>query len=67
MTSLEVIALTGLPSIEAGDDLAELVRRRSVERGRARAKDVLVMAQKIVSKAEARVVDLATVNRPPGA
>jgi coenzyme F420-0:L-glutamate ligase/coenzyme F420-1:gamma-L-glutamate ligase len=62
MTSLEVIALHGLPLIGAGDDLAELIaaalKRNSVA---PRAKDVLVVAQKVVSKAEGRSVDLATV------
>jgi coenzyme F420-0:L-glutamate ligase / coenzyme F420-1:gamma-L-glutamate ligase len=62
MTSLEVIALQGLPLIRAGDDLVELVasalRLNSVT---PRAGDVLVVAQKIVSKAEGRIIDLATV------
>ena len=62
MTSLEVIALTGLPLIEAGDDLAgviaSILKQNSVE---PRAQDVLVVAQKIVSKAEGRMVDLATI------
>ncbi|HEY1782160.1 MAG TPA: coenzyme F420-0:L-glutamate ligase [Roseiarcus sp.] len=62
MTSLEVIALEGLPLIGAGDDLAELIASALERNGVApRAHDVLVVAQKIVSKAEARVVDLATV------
>jgi coenzyme F420-0:L-glutamate ligase / coenzyme F420-1:gamma-L-glutamate ligase len=62
MTSLEVIALQGLPLIRAGDDLAEVIAS-ALERNRValRAKDALVVAQKIVSKAEARIVDLATV------
>jgi coenzyme F420-0:L-glutamate ligase / coenzyme F420-1:gamma-L-glutamate ligase len=62
MTSLEVIALTGLPLIKAGDDLVQLIasslKRNGVE---PRARDVLVVAQKIVSKAEGRMVDLATI------
>jgi coenzyme F420-0:L-glutamate ligase / coenzyme F420-1:gamma-L-glutamate ligase len=62
MTSLEVIALNGLPLIKAGDDLVELIasslKRNGVE---PRARDVLVVAQKIVSKAEGRMVDLATI------
>jgi coenzyme F420-0:L-glutamate ligase / coenzyme F420-1:gamma-L-glutamate ligase len=62
MTSLEVIALEGLPFVKPGDDLVELiasaVKRNGVE---PRAQDVLVVAQKIVSKAEGRIVDLATV------
>jgi len=62
MTSLEVIALQGLPLIKARDDLVDLIasafRRNSVT---PRVGDVLVVAQKIVSKAEGRIVDLATV------
>jgi coenzyme F420-0:L-glutamate ligase/coenzyme F420-1:gamma-L-glutamate ligase len=62
MISLEVIALKGLPLIKAGDDLVELIasslKQNSVE---PRPQDVLVVAQKIVSKAEGRVVDLATI------
>ena len=62
MTSLEVIALKGLPLIGAGDNLAERIASALERNGVApRAKDVLVVAQKIVSKAEARIVDLATV------
>jgi coenzyme F420-0:L-glutamate ligase/coenzyme F420-1:gamma-L-glutamate ligase len=62
MTSLEVIALTGLPLIKVGDDLVELIAS-SLKRSRVepRAHDVFVVAQKIVSKAEGRVVDLATI------
>ena len=62
MTSLEVIALPGLPLIRAGDDLVALIAAAHNRNGVAlRAKDVLVVAQKIVSKAENRVVDLATI------
>jgi coenzyme F420-0:L-glutamate ligase/coenzyme F420-1:gamma-L-glutamate ligase len=46
-----------LPEIGEGDDLAELVVARvELEDG-----DVVVLAQKIVSKSEGRVVDLATI------
>jgi len=62
MTSLELIALQGLPLIRAGDDLGELIVSALKRNGvTPRAGDVLVVAQKIVSKAEGRVVDLATV------
>jgi len=62
MTSLEVIALQGLPLVKAGDNLAGLIASAFERNGVApRAGDVLVVAQKIVSKAEARIVDLATV------
>jgi len=62
MTSLEVIALQGLPMVKAGDDLAGLIASALERDGvMPREGDVLVVAQKIVSKAEARIVDLATV------
>jgi coenzyme F420-0:L-glutamate ligase / coenzyme F420-1:gamma-L-glutamate ligase len=62
MTSLEVNALQGLPLIRAGDDLVELIASAFKRNGVApRAGDVLVVAQKIVSKAEGRIVDLATI------
>jgi coenzyme F420-0:L-glutamate ligase/coenzyme F420-1:gamma-L-glutamate ligase len=62
MTSLEVIALTGLPLIKVGDDLVELIASSLKENGvEIQAQDVLVVAQKIVSKAEGRVIDLATI------
>ena len=62
MTSLEVVALTGLPLIKAGDDLVEMIAASLKQNGvEPRAQDVLVVAQKIVSKAEGRMVDLATI------
>ncbi len=68
MTSLEVIALNGLPLIKAGDDLVELIASSLKLNGvEPRAQDVLVVAQKIVSKAEGRVVDLATIKPSPQA
>jgi coenzyme F420-0:L-glutamate ligase / coenzyme F420-1:gamma-L-glutamate ligase len=54
---ISVLPVEGLPEIAEGDDLAALVAGRAVlEDG-----DVLVVAQKAVSKAEGRVVDLAGV------
>jgi coenzyme F420-0:L-glutamate ligase/coenzyme F420-1:gamma-L-glutamate ligase len=62
MTSLEIVSLQGLPLIRAGDDLVELVGSAlELNNVTLRAGDVLVVAQKIVSKAEGRVVDLATI------
>ncbi len=53
--SVEAVALAGLPEVRPGDDLAALLR------GDLRATDVLVIAHKVVSKAEGRVIDLADV------
>ena len=55
MISLE--ALPGLPEVRPGDDLAALLAAA----GELRASDVLVVAHKVVSKAEGRVVRLADV------
>jgi coenzyme F420-0:L-glutamate ligase/coenzyme F420-1:gamma-L-glutamate ligase len=59
---LKLFALPGLPLVQPGDDLARLIAE-AAERGGcpARRSDVLVVAQKIVSKAENRYVDLACV------
>ena len=62
MTALEVIALEGLPLVGPGDDLVELIGSALTRNSVAlRAGDVLVVAQKIVSKAEGRVIDLANI------
>lgn len=65
---LELIALPGLPMVQAGDDLAALIAA-GLQRADAtlRAGDVVVIAQKIVSKAEGRTVDLASVTPSPQA
>jgi coenzyme F420-0:L-glutamate ligase/coenzyme F420-1:gamma-L-glutamate ligase len=58
-----VIAVEGLPEINDGDDLARLISDRAeLEDG-----DIVVVAQKAVSKAEGRVVALADVEPSPQA
>jgi len=59
---LTLTALPGIPLVQAGDDLPELIIA-SLERIPLRLVDgdVVVLAQKIVSKAEGRRVDLNTV------
>jgi coenzyme F420-0:L-glutamate ligase / coenzyme F420-1:gamma-L-glutamate ligase len=59
---IEVIGVPGLPLISPGDDLAALIAA-ALKDGKLQpaAGDVLVVAQKIVSKAEDRFVDLAAV------
>ena len=57
MPELRVIPVAGLPEIGDGDDLGALISERAeLEDG-----DVIVVAQKVVSKAEGRVVRLADV------
>jgi coenzyme F420-0:L-glutamate ligase / coenzyme F420-1:gamma-L-glutamate ligase len=59
---LELIALPGLPIVRADDDIAELIASALTRADLTlRNGDVVVVAQKIVSKAEGRTVDLATV------
>ena len=66
MTNITIIGLPGLPEVHAGDDLPALIvaaardNNVAIEDG-----DVLVVTQKIVSKAEGRIVDLATVTPSP--
>ena len=55
---ITAIALTGLPEIAPGDDLAGLIAGAAGALGDT---DVLVVAHKVVSKAEGRVVRLADV------
>jgi coenzyme F420-0:L-glutamate ligase/coenzyme F420-1:gamma-L-glutamate ligase len=60
---LELIPLKGFPLVEPGDDLALLIFAGLGDNGLSlQPGDVLVVAQKIVSKAEDRYVRLADVN-----
>ena len=61
-TELVFTALTNLPLVSAGDDLVALILGECAEVGETLSDgDVLILAQKIVSKAEGRIVNLATV------
>lgn len=62
MTEATLIAVPGIPDIRPGMSLPSvLVRAMRDARLRVRTGDALVVAQKIVSKAEGSVVDLAEV------
>jgi coenzyme F420-0:L-glutamate ligase / coenzyme F420-1:gamma-L-glutamate ligase len=67
-TRLTLTALAGLPLIAPGDDLAALLaaalKRMEVF---PQDGDIVVVAQKVVSKAEGRIVDLAGVVASPRA
>jgi len=58
---VRVIPLAGIPEIEAGDDLAGLLLSAADRIGGMADADVVVVAQKAVSKAEGRVVRLEDV------
>jgi coenzyme F420-0:L-glutamate ligase/coenzyme F420-1:gamma-L-glutamate ligase len=67
---VEVVALGGIPEIRPGDDLAALLGdalERSTGLLPLRPDDVLVVTQKIVSKAEGAIVDLTTIEPRPEA
>src|SRR3990170_2795617 len=60
--SVTLSALPGIPLIRAGDDLASLILSSLSEAGVAlEDQDVIVLGQKIVSKAEGRLRNLAEV------
>ena len=55
---VRVIALRGVPELDEGDDLGALLADASARVGGLEPDDVLVVAQKAVSKVEGRVVEL---------
>lgn len=55
---IRVFPLEGIPEIEQGDDLAALLAAAAERAGGLEDADVVVVAQKAVSKAEGRVVQL---------
>jgi coenzyme F420-0:L-glutamate ligase / coenzyme F420-1:gamma-L-glutamate ligase len=63
---IELIALEGIGEVQPGDDLAAMIADalRTGDIGLS-VDDVLVVTQKIVSKAEGRVVELASVEPSP--
>ncbi|MGZ8687774.1 MAG: coenzyme F420-0:L-glutamate ligase [Gaiellaceae bacterium] len=58
---IRVIPLAGLPELDEGDDLAALIAEAAERAGGLEQGDVLVVAQKAVSKVEGRVVRLDEV------
>lgn len=64
---IRVIPLRGIPELEEGDDLAALLVAAAADMGGLDPDDVVVVAQKAVSKAEGRVVDLSGIEPSPRA
>jgi coenzyme F420-0:L-glutamate ligase/coenzyme F420-1:gamma-L-glutamate ligase len=59
---IEVIGITGIPEIEAGVELGEIIVAAATAQGSPlQSGDILIVTQKIVSKAEGRTVDLQTI------
>jgi coenzyme F420-0:L-glutamate ligase/coenzyme F420-1:gamma-L-glutamate ligase len=61
LTTLRVIGLEGIPEVRPEDDLAALIGTAAERAGGLEEGDVLVVAHKVVSKAEGRVVRLDEV------
>ncbi|HEY1419337.1 MAG TPA: coenzyme F420-0:L-glutamate ligase [Candidatus Dormibacteraeota bacterium] len=57
MKRLELLAVEGLPEVHPGDDLGLLIS----EHAKLNPGDAIVIAQKVVSKSEGKLIDLATV------
>ena len=55
---LRILALEGIPEVEEGDDLVALLADAAERAGGLEDGDVVVVAQKIVSKAEGRIARL---------
>jgi coenzyme F420-0:L-glutamate ligase/coenzyme F420-1:gamma-L-glutamate ligase len=67
---VEILGLAGIPEIQPGDDLAAILGDAIERTGGVlplRESDVLVVTQKIVSKAENAIIDLTTIEPRPEA
>lgn len=59
---LQILPLDQLPLLKEGDDLAAIIVSRAKELGvRIRNRDLVVIGQKAVSKAEGRIIDIRNV------
>ena len=68
MNPVTIIPIPGLPLVEPGDDLASLILAAMAQAGLAFVSgDILVVAQKIVSKAEGRYRLLDDITPSPRA
>ncbi len=66
MSTISIIPIPGIPQIQPGDDLPSLLLD-AIDQAKVGLKngDIVVMCQKIVSKAEGAIVDLKTVEPSP--
>ncbi|HEY8922320.1 MAG TPA: coenzyme F420-0:L-glutamate ligase [Candidatus Limnocylindria bacterium] len=65
---ISLVAVDGIPEVKPGDDLAGMIAAALAAAGIGlEAVDVLVVTQKVVSKAEGRVVELASITPRPEA
>ena len=63
---LQIIGIEGIPEVQDGDNVAALLLAAALRQGTPpQSGDVVVVTQKIVSKAEGRVISLAGVEPSP--
>jgi coenzyme F420-0:L-glutamate ligase/coenzyme F420-1:gamma-L-glutamate ligase len=65
VAEVRILSVHGIPEVHAGDDLPAMIVDAARAVGGVVEGDVLVVTQKVVSKAEGRIVDLAAIT--PGA
>jgi coenzyme F420-0:L-glutamate ligase/coenzyme F420-1:gamma-L-glutamate ligase len=61
VSEVRIFGLPGIPEIHEGDDLAGMIVEAARAQGGIEERDAVVVTQKVVSKAEGRIVDLAGV------
>ena len=62
MYSINILTIDGIPEVSAGTDLGRLIAQKlRIQQLSVESSDVIVVAQKVVSKAEGRFVELANV------
>jgi coenzyme F420-0:L-glutamate ligase/coenzyme F420-1:gamma-L-glutamate ligase len=61
VSEVRIFGLPDIPEVHAGDDLAGMIAEAARAQGGIEDGDVIVVTQKVVSKAEGRIVDLETV------
>ena len=64
---IEIIPIDGVPMVKPDDDLAALIHTAAQDQGLLLQDGALVVCQKIISKAEGRLVDLSQVTPGPEA
>ena len=66
LRSISIFGIPGIPEIKPGDDLADILLVAMGDNGiRLEDGDILIVAQKIVSKAEGRVYEKGTISVSP--
>ena len=63
---VRLIGITGLPEVHSGDDLPAMLIEAAARQGTPLEDgDILVVTQKVVSKAEGRLLKLAEIDASP--